>query len=193
MTGTVRSGFIEPIGAERQRETVAATAAAIGRAGRILRRRLEPIPVRFDLIGRAAGIYRVDGRQRVIRYNPYIFARDFARNLATTVPHEVAHYATDVVYGLRNIRPHGTEWQALMHALGADAARTFSADLEGVPMRRQRRHAYQCGCSTHALSTRRHNRVRRREARYFCRRCGEELRQGPGAPESEGGSLQDTP
>jgi len=130
------------------------------------------VAVTFDLTGSAAGMYRVHGAERVIRYNPYIFAKYFANNLAVTVPHEVAHYVTDRLYGLRNIRPHGVEWKTVMRSLGADPCVTASYDLSGVPVRRQRRFSYRCECSTHQLSSCRHNKIQRGQSSYLCRRCG---------------------
>jgi SprT protein len=168
---------IDPIDDAQRRCVATATEDCIARAGIILGRRFATIPVGFDLTGRAAGMYRVTRRERIIRYNPYIFAKAFADNLATTVPHEVAHYVVDVVHGWRNVRPHGREWRAIMTAFGADPDRTHAYDLAGVPVRRQRRHPYRCGCTTHHLTTRRHNQVRRGAMRYHCRHCGEELVQ----------------
>jgi len=167
--------MVEPIGAPRRQRVIAATESYIGRAEMLLGRSFAAIPVLFDLTGRAAGMYRVSQKGRAIRYNPYIFAKAFADNLATTVPHEVAHYVVDVVHGWRNVRPHGAEWQAVMAVLGAEPSRTGAYDLTGVPVRTQRRHPYRCGCTTYQLTTRRHNQVRRGAIRYRCRRCGEEL------------------
>jgi SprT protein len=133
---------------------------------------LETVAVTFDLAGSAAGMYRVCRGERVIRYNPYIFAKYFENNLAVTVPHEVAHYVTDRLYGLRNIRPHGVEWKTIMRSLGAEPRVTARYDLTGVPVRRQRRFSYRCECSTHQLSSCRHNRIQRGQSSYLCRRCG---------------------
>lgn len=166
---------VEPIDAGQRRRVVAATADCLARAGKVLARRFAAIPVLFDLTGRAAGMYRVRRGQRVIRYNPYIFAKDLADNLATTVPHEVAHYVVDVVYGRGRVRPHGREWSEIMAALGADPGRTHAYDLSGVPVRAQRRHPYCCACTTHHLTTRRHHQVLRGTMTYRCRRCGGEL------------------
>jgi SprT protein len=166
---------VEPIDVVRRRRVVTATESYIARAGKLLGRSFAAIPVLFDLAGRAAGMYRVNQGGRVIRYNPYLFAKAFADHLATTVPHEVAHYITDMVHGWRNVRPHGAEWQALMVAFGAEPSRTCAYDLAGVPLRTQRRHAYRCGCTTHRLTSRRHNQVRRGAMRYYCRHCGEQL------------------
>ena len=167
--------FIEPIDQNQQQRAISLTADYIQAAGAVFGRRFRLISVKFDLTGRSAGMYRVSKRQRQIRYNPYLFAKYFDDNLAVTVPHEVAHYITDLIYGLSNIRPHGAEWQSLMRAFGADTSRTCSYDLEGIPVRTHRRYPYRCSCTTHQLTTRRHNNVHRGKTRYYCRLCGEEL------------------
>jgi SprT protein len=166
---------VKPLDARGRRQACEATRACLRRAGEIYRREFAPIPVRFDLRGRAAGMYRVREGRRWIRYNPWIFARHPEDSLGQTIPHEVAHYIADALYGLRNIRPHGVEWQAVMHALGAEPRATGRYDLEGIPVRRQRRYDYHCDCTTHQLSSCRHNRVRRREMTYVCRYCGAPL------------------
>lgn len=162
---------VTPINAAQQQQVAAATRNCIQRAGELLEVALQPVPVSFALSGRAAGMYRVQRGQREIRYNPYIFGKYFTDNLAMTIPHEVAHYATDVMYGLRNVRPHGAEWRTIMQLLGADPAVTCRYDLSGIPLRRQQRFRYRCACSTHAISTARHNRVSSGRARYFCKHC----------------------
>jgi SprT protein len=161
---------------EDQRHSVcAATLDRLRHAERLFRLGHQPIPVLFDLRGRAAGMYRVVRREAVIRYNPYIFARYFEHGLETTVPHEVAHYITDRLYGLAHVRPHGKEWRSVMLALGAEPRATARFDLSGLPLRRQRRFAYRCGCGTHQLSSCRHKRVAAGRVRYHCRSCGGEL------------------
>lgn len=164
----------EAIDATQRAAVIEATHAWIGRAGALYGRRFEPIPVLFDLSGRAAGMYRVQRGTRVIRYNPYLFAKYPHDSLTVTVPHEVAHYITERLYGLRRVRPHGPEWRAVMRDFGVDPAATADHDLDGIPGRRQRRHPYRCACLVHPLTTRRHNLILR-GARYRCRRCGDEL------------------
>jgi len=163
------------IDAHQQLQVCHETLACLQRAERLFSLGHKPIPVLFDLVGRAAGMYRVARREVVIRYNPYIFARHFDHGLQTTVPHEVAHYITDRLYGIAYVRPHGREWQSVMRVLGAEARATSCMDLTGLPLRRQRRFAYRCACTTHQLSTVRHNRVTSGRARYHCRTCGSEL------------------
>ncbi len=161
---------------------IVATTTFIHRGETLFGRKFAHIAVAFDLLGRASGMYVVRGRERRIRYNPYIFARYFADNLRVTVPHEVAHYLCDRVYGFANIRPHGAEWRALMQAFGADASRTTSYDLGGLPQRTQRRYAYRCDCRAHQLSGSRHHKIRRGQATYRCRHCATTLIWAPTAP-----------
>lgn len=175
--GSVSGVCVQPIGEAERRQVTAETAAWLRRAADIYGRDF-PLPaVLFDLRGRMAGMYRVVGVERAIRYNPWLFAKYPVDGMAITVPHEVAHYVTDLLYGFDHIRPHGREWQEVMRAFGLDprAAIHHSLDLTGIPQRRQRRHAYRCACRGHELSTVRHARIQRRTVQYYCRRCGSEL------------------
>lgn len=166
----------EALGRTGREEVTAATLAGIERAAAVTGVPLAPLPVAFDLSGRSAGQFIGRRDDCVIRYNPWIFARYFAENLATTVPHEVAHYAVYRAFPGRRVRPHGREWRSVMHALDADPAVTFDLDISGLPRRQQRQHRYECACREHALSTTRHNRVRTGRARYACLQCRGELR-----------------
>lgn len=163
-----------PLETEQQEQIITATDAYISQASRLLQQSFEPIQVMFDLQGSAAGMYKVNKSQRMIRYNPYIFARYFSENLSITVPHEVAHYIVDCVYGLRSTRPHGKEWKNIMDLFNADASVTCQFDLNGLPRRHYQRFEYTCACRTHELTRIRHNRVLK-GARYYCRQCKQEL------------------
>ena len=101
---------IQPLDEQQRFNVTTATRRCVARANKLLDTNFDEIPVRFDLTGRAAGMYRVVRGQRIIRYNPYLFAKYYDKNLTTTVPHEVAHYLTDAVYGYAYAKPHGHEW-----------------------------------------------------------------------------------
>lgn len=167
---------IIPITPAQQQQMIAEVERYIAIGGRHFGRVFEPIPVLFDLKGRTLGMYKIQRRKRVIRFNPWICAKYFDDSLATTVPHEVAHYLADILYGLGNIRPHGSEWKAIMALFGADANVTARFSLEGVPQRVIRRVDYRCGCRDHQLTIHRHNRIRSGKASYLCRSCGGPLR-----------------
>lgn len=167
--------LVDPIGFSQQKAVVDATNAYIEQARSIFKTDFGNIAVRFDLTGKAAGMYRVQGGESVIRYNAHLFAKYFDDNLTVTIPHEVAHYITDRIYGLRKIRPHGKEWKALMAEFGADNSRTCNYNLEGIPRRSYRRFPYRCGCTDHELTSRRHKQIQQGKMQYFCRQCGSSL------------------
>ena len=166
---------IQPIDEQQRVNVTTATRRCVARANKLLDTNFGDVPVRFDLTGRAAGMYRVVRGQRIIRYNPYLFAKYYDENLTTTVPHEVAHYLTDAVYGSAHVKPHGHEWRTVMRMLGADASVRCEFNLEGIPLRRYRYIRYNCRCRFHELTTIRHNRIQKKSARYYCRECSSEL------------------
>lgn len=170
------SSVIEPINQRQMLQVIESTNDYLQLAAELFATSFAHIPVYFDLRGRAAGMYTVRAGAAKIRYNPYIFAKYFSSSLHTTVPHEVAHYVTDQLYGLRNIRPHGREWQQVMRAFGVAPRATGNYDLSGIPVRRQRRFSYRCACREHQLSCVRHNKVQRKQMRYLCQLCGTQIR-----------------
>ncbi|MEM7304207.1 MAG: SprT-like domain-containing protein [Pseudomonadota bacterium] len=165
---------IIPIDHEQQKKIISATESYLYTASTKLEHSFASIPVYFDLKGRAAGMYKVKKSQRMIRYNPYIFSQYFSENMATTVPHEVAHYVVDVLHGMGNTKPHGIEWKRVMALFNADASVTCQYDLSGLPSRHYKKINYTCSCRTHQLTRIRHNRILK-GSRYYCRHCKEEL------------------
>lgn len=166
---------IAPISPELQEQVIQKTNHFIKNAAEYYNRSFKEIPVLFDLTGRAAGMYRIKAGQRVIRYNPYVFAKYFDDNFTETIPHEVAHYVTDMLFGLKKIRPHGNEWKSVMEVFGVAANRTASYDLSGLPVRKHQIFIYHCGCQDFELTSRRHNKIVRGTGHYMCRDCGGKL------------------
>ncbi len=165
---------VTPIQTDQQEQIIAATEAYIDQASINLNHSFESVPVLFDLKGRAAGMYKVNKSRRMIRYNPYLFAKYFTENISSTVPHEVAHYIVDVLFGMKKTQPHGNEWRSIMEMFKADASVTCSFDLDGIPTRHYQRFDYSCLCRTHQLTRIRHNRAMK-GMRYHCRSCRQEL------------------
>jgi SprT protein len=168
---TGRPQRVQPIDSRQRLQVVDATEAWIGRAAQLMVMPLPPVTVLFDLRGASAGMFRARGGECCIRYNPWIFAKRFEDSLRFTVPHEVAHYAVYSQGHRRRVLPHGPEWQQVMRAFGVPPEVTFATDLEGVPVRRQQRHAYRCACREHAVSTVRHKRMCEGRVHYLCRCC----------------------
>ena len=170
-----QNNLIAPITPALQERVIKETNHFIKSAEDYYERKFSEIPVVFDLSGKSAGMYRVKAGQRVIRYNPYVFAKYFDDNFKETIPHEVAHYVTDMLYGLKKIRPHGNEWKSVMQVFGVAANRTADYDLTGLPVRNFQTYIYHCGCQNYELTSRRHNKIVRGTGHYMCRDCGGKL------------------
>ncbi|HGG59900.1 MAG TPA: metallopeptidase (SprT family) [Gammaproteobacteria bacterium] len=161
---------------DQARRVVDATRERIRFASRALNQSFPELEIRFDVSGRAWGYYVRRGRQRSIRYNPWLFARFFTEGIDNTVPHEVAHFIVDCLHPRQRVKPHGPEWRRIMALFGIDnPSATHRADLGGLPIRRQRRFDYRCRCGVVPLTATRHYRYLRGEAVYHCRRCGQAL------------------
>jgi len=164
--------LIQPINETQQQRVCVVTHELIQTAKQRYDINLSEIEINFDLKGRAAGMYHRRKQERGIRYNPYLFAKYFDDNLTNTIPHEVAHYVADVLFGMGKIKPHGKEWRAIMRDFDVKPLVTGSYDLSGIPVRKQRRFDYQCDCAKHQLSTVRHNKIQKGKTRYYCQGCG---------------------
>lgn len=166
---------IEPLSDEQQQLVILQTHYYIEQAAELFGIKKKAVDISFNLKGRSAGMYRTRGGfgkiKREIRYNTFIFSKHFEDNLRTTVPHEVAHYVSDIAYGLKNIRPHGIEWKNIMAAFGADASVTANYDLSGIPLRKKKTYTYLCQCREHELGPVRHKRISSRRNQYYCRYC----------------------
>lgn len=165
----------QPLSDSLQKQVTTETHYYLKMAADYYQQAFPQIPVLFDLKGRVVGMYRVKNSQRVIRYNPYVFAKYFDDNFNETIAHEAAHYVTDMLFGIRNIRPHGREWKSVMQVFGVAATRTANYDLTGLPARQHKLFNYHCGCRTFELTSRRHNKILRGTGNYSCRDCGGKL------------------
>ena len=170
---------IKPITSDQEQKIIDRVSDLLHQCSQHFDRPFKAIEIRFDLRGRTSGMYVVKHKQQYLRFNPYIFSKFFEDSLDNTVPHEVAHYVSHVLFGLNKIRPHGQEWKSIMRTLGAEPRVTGDYDLSGIPVKRQRRFNYVCDCMTHQLSTVRHNKIVKGQSQYFCRRCERKLLQQP--------------
>jgi SprT protein len=177
------TSIISALSTEKQQQVIEQTYVYIEQAVDLFNIKDKTFEISFNLKGRAAGMYRVRRHggwhfalvKREIRYNSFIFSKYYDDNFNTTIPHEVAHYVSDMIYGLKNIKPHGKEWKAIMQAFGANTAVTASYDLSGIPLRKQTVFTYQCCCKEHQLSAIRHNKIKNRRYRYYCKSCKQVL------------------
>lgn len=134
-----------------------------------------------DLRGKAAGQVAWRQGETRIRYNLDMAERQPEAFIQQTIPHEVAHVVTRLLYP--KARPHGPEWRSVMAYLGiTEPQRCHSFHTANTPSKRQRRWPYRCACRDHQLSSTRHNRIQRGQSRYLCRHCGNPLRLDAASP-----------
>jgi SprT protein len=168
--------YIAPISDEQRSEVLNLALNYIALAGQIYNKSFSAVPIMFDLRGKCAGMYQRKGRERRIRFNPWLFAKYYQHCNEQTIPHEVAHYITDCVWRFRKVKPHGKEWQSVMQAFGVEPKVTGSFDLTGIPTKQYQRYSYSCGCKIHQISLIRHRRVQSRQAEYRCKDCRQLLK-----------------
>ncbi len=126
--------------------------------------------VTFRRSGKNAGTAFL--QQNRINFHPLLLRDNTDAFLGDVIPHEISHLLVWQLYG--KVRPHGTEWQAVMQQVfgcAPNATHRFDTSVLGAE-----EFAYQCGCDTIMLSRRRHNTVLR-GGQYRCRRCKELLTQ----------------
>jgi SprT protein len=166
---------IAPISDKQKAEVRDLTLNYIANASQIYRKTFSSIPILFNLRGKYAGMYRRHGSQRLIRFNPWLFAKYYKHSIEQTIPHEVAHYITDCLWPFCKVKPHGQEWKSVMQKFGVEPRVTGDFDLKGIPVKQYQRIAYNCGCKIHQLSMIRHRRVQSGQAEYRCRDCNQLL------------------
>jgi SprT protein len=94
-----------------------------------------------------------------------------------TVVHELCHIIDYQVNGPEahaNAKvSHGPNWQAMMESCGMKAERFHSLPVQ---RRRQTKYLYSCGCTMHAVSKTRHNRIQEGSKSYHCKLCGQTIK-----------------
>lgn len=121
--------------------------------------------VSFNQRGKIAGCARLQKNE--LRFNPVLLADNHQLFLDEVVPHEVCHLLAFTLFG--KVLPHGKEWKALMRRLFHLDGQTYhKMDVTKVS---GKHFQYQCLCGPVNLTIRRHNKVKRGEQQYSCRRC----------------------
>lgn len=107
--------------------------------------------VSYDLCGTTAGQAFI--HKNYIKINAVLLVENVDEMLNRTVPHELAHLATQSIYPeahrrgfASKRRPHGAEWQSIMRVLGADASRCHSYNTSNSAVKRSNRAYFEVKC-----------------------------------------------
>ena len=134
--------------------------------------------VHYNVKGTTAG--KAWCKQWVVGFNPVLLNENVDDFINRTVPHELSHLATELIYphahraGFgRKRSPHGTEWASIMTALGADASRCHTYNVENARVKRKATYSYKCACCGHKfeLGPKRHAKIKA-GATYWHPACG---------------------
>lgn len=146
---------------------------------RKFKKRIPSPRVSYDVVGTVSA--KANCAKWMVRLNPVLLVQNVELFIAETVPHEVAHLATDMLFPHAH-RPvqvgtkkpkrqvHGKHWAEIMTALGVPANATHEYDLSSVRPERTR-YVYQCNlCERRIpLGPRRHSALRKNPSEYHCK------------------------
>ncbi len=148
------------------------TKATLMKANEIFGKTFKPIEIRYDIQGKCAGQYCVQGDNEYFRYNMDIAKKNGKEVFKTTVVHEIAHYITKCLHP-EYIRPHGKEWKSVMIALGINDPKTTHI-MKCAPARKVKRVPVKCSCMTHMITVNMRTKILNGSVR-ICKKCKTKL------------------
>ena len=113
--------------------------------------------------GRAIGTYRIELNRDLLGQHP-------GEMINETLPHELAHCIVHAIHDHR-CKPHGAEWQDIMQLLGREPTRCHRMEQPNLKRKKQKRHAYECGCTIHMVTTAKHHKMIMKGQERSCNRC----------------------
>lgn len=132
---------------------------------------------------RSLGTHQKIGAIHKIRLNPALLNELKQSYIDEVVVHEYCHACVTEFAGYfrngKRVMPHGPEFKQFCRFFGIVGKSTTNIAKNSKAMkssgRKTARYPYECGCQVHELTTIRHNKVKRGEATYTCKRCGQKL------------------
>lgn len=143
---------------------------------------LPSINIEYKLRGKSRlGSAKLDSKNGCATINVHLeaYGKLGELYLKEVFAHEFAHIVTFLLYG--RCKPHGSRFCFVCKELFPQdfplvARASRALDVELASAREVKRYAYKCDCSTHMLSSFRHNKIVKKMAIYRCKKCNSELR-----------------
>lgn len=133
---------------------------------------ISDLKILYNLKGQRAGV--INPLKKEIRLNFELCNKFPEKMINEVLVHEIAHYINFCLNP--STKPHGNEWKYIAKNLGLQNPKT-THNMPTTKARKVNSYKYKCRCRTYTLSSIRHNRIQRKEAKYTCRHCGEKLIQ----------------
>jgi SprT protein len=112
-------------------------------------------------------------RLNKVEFSSQLLIENSESFLKSTVPHEVAHIITKILYP-RSKQNHGPEWKNVMMMLGAEPKTYHSYDISSC-VKEVVTYRYSCRCGEfHHLTKRRHNNAQA-GSEYLCKKTGSRI------------------
>lgn len=115
----------------------------------------------------------------IVDFNPILLNENVEEFIASTVPHEVAHLACDVIYPEANVQgrrgAHGSRWQELMRLLGVEPKTRHNYDVSTSKcQRKSTKYRYTCTCCNKNIDVgpRRHATLQANPKAFWHTVCG---------------------
>lgn len=136
--------------------------------------------IKFTKRGKCAGCVSYVNGEVFFNFNMVLLRENFNDFLSQTVPHEVSHFIVYLLFGHQYTKGgkriiHGKDWKNVMSFFGCSSERCHSYNTSKSSVRKLKTFKYKCGCSTHILTSIRHNRIKKGTSSYCCSVCGERL------------------
>lgn len=125
-----------------------------------------------------------DGYYHYISLNAELLNTLKEKYIDEVLVHEYAHACvsnyckptlSEIMKGKKEPSAHGAEFKKFCKLFGIEGSSTtkIAAGIEWDAKKTKKANmwTYACGCMTHELTTVRHNKIRRNEASYTCKRC----------------------
>lgn len=134
------------------------------------------LQIKFNIKGQTAGqVQYKKNNEFIIRYNPTLLVNgEYKDFLEETVPHEVAHVITHIVYG--KVKPHGSEWKRIMRSFGKNPQTYHNYNLK--KSRNVKKFRYKCKCKHHFVGLKVHKKIHLGYS-YSCKKCKNDLIYDP--------------
>jgi len=135
--------------------------------------------IKYTKRGKCSGCVTYVGDNASFNFNMTLLRENTEKFIAQTVAHEVSHYCVWLFYGHLYSKGrriiHGREWEKVMVFFGASPNRCHGFNTDNCTRKQLKQFTYKCNCTTHKLTSIRHNKIIKGKGSYVCKTCNGRL------------------